>query len=380
MILKGQKLVDTLNSKCRNAKKRIWIASPFIGFIKDVKKIIGDVWMQPNIDFRILTDASHGFIKKDTFEEVKQLSCIRSLDSLHAKIYIIDDWCLITSANLTRTAFSKRYEIGSVVEEHDFADVESVYNEWWHKGTIVVSDKKVQSTSYRNYEEGVGFEEKWKLPKYTDSKANSYLLACKMYKEFAAIYEEVTGRYQDMVNKGFTRYQELDYFFNYLYHHHPGTPSKKYSKRSRKLSEKQMRANVRKYFNEMRKRMPYYDSNDNYRVKASKFIQKKLHVKNIDKISIEDVEQIVKYLHSVHDRNRNRFLNSNDIEVIKANWKDLLHTGNIDSGKINSVINNLKFWGPSSTKELIGWFYPNVYPIMNDNSNSGMRFFGYDVK
>lgn len=379
MILEGQELVYTLNSKCKSAKKRIWIASPFIGNIKDVKRIIGDVWMQPNIDFRVLTDISHGFIKKDTFETVRSLSCLRSLESLHAKIYIVDDWCLITSANLTRTAFSKRYEIGTVLEEYDFTNIESVYNEWWHKSTVVLSNKNVPSKPSRDYEDGIGFEDKWRLPKYTASKTNSYMLACKMYKEFATIYEAETGRNRDMVNDGFTIYQELDYFFNYLYHHHPGTPSKERSKTNRNLSEKQRRADVRKYFHAMCKRMPY-ESNDKYRVEASVFIQDKLHIKNIDKINIEDVKQIVECLHSVKDRNRKRFLNGNDIEEIKANWKYLLHTGNIDSGKINSVIKNLKFWGPSSTKELIGWFYPDIYPIMNDNSNSGMRLFGYDVK
>lgn len=383
MILEGQKLVDTLNSKCKSAKKRIWIASPFIGNIKDVKRIIGDVWMQPNIDFRILTDISHGFIKKDTFEALRSLSCLRSLESLHAKIYIVDDWCLITSANFTKTAFTKRYEIGTVIEESNFTNIESVYNEWWHKSTVVSSNKNVPSKPSRDYEDGVGFEDKWKLPKYTESKTNSYMLACKMYKEFASIYEEETGRNQDMVNEGFTIYQELDYFFNYLYHHHPGTPSKECSKTNRNLSEKQRRADVRKYFHAMCKRMPY-DSNDKYRVKNSIDIQNWLSVENIDKIDFEVVKNVVNCFHCYSRRHNNRqqFLNpkNNKIEIIKENWKNLLHSGDIDSGKINSVIKNLKFWGTSSTKELIGWFYPNVYPIMNDNSNSGMRFFGYDVK
>jgi len=41
---------------------------------------------------------------------------------------------------------------------------------------------------------------------------------------------------------------------------------------------------------------------------------------------------------------------------------------------------NLRFFGKSSIRELIGWFYPEEYPIVNTNSNSGMKFFGYNLK
>lgn len=375
MILEGQKLVDTLNSKCKGAKKRIWIASPFIGNLKDVKRIIGDVWMQPDIDFRILTDALHGFVKKDTFETVKSLSCIRSLDSIHAKIYIVDDWCLITSANLTRTAFSKRYEIGTVVEESDFENVESVYNEWWD--IAIPANRKVSSAQSKNYEEGAGLKEKWKLPKYTESKTNTYLLSCKMYKEFAAIYEEVTGRNQAMVNDGFTIYQEVDFFFNYLYHHHPDTPSNKL-KKCRIINDEKRRDEIRKYFKEME-----YDSKCNkYRVIKSKNIRKILSPQRIDDITLEDVDEVINSLHCYdsYKWNKKFFLEKNKIDEIKYTWRNLLHTDSISSDKIDKAVKELRYWGQASAKELIGWYYPRKYPIMNRNSDSGMRFFGYDIK
>ena len=71
MILQGQDLVNTLREHCDNAKKRIWIATPFIGSIKDVKRIIGGMWMRSTIDTRILSDVDAGFINKDTFDEFK---------------------------------------------------------------------------------------------------------------------------------------------------------------------------------------------------------------------------------------------------------------------------------------------------------------------
>ena len=43
MVLSEQQLVDILRDKCDNAQKRIWIASPYIGTLKDIYTIIGDV-------------------------------------------------------------------------------------------------------------------------------------------------------------------------------------------------------------------------------------------------------------------------------------------------------------------------------------------------
>lgn len=98
-LLTEQQQIDVIRNHCDHAKKRIWIASPYIGGLKDVYKIIGGKWLLPSIDCKILTDVDSGFIRKDTFEEfINNQIEIRSLDSLHAKIYIIDDWCLVTSA------------------------------------------------------------------------------------------------------------------------------------------------------------------------------------------------------------------------------------------------------------------------------------------
>ena len=108
IILSGQHLVNALREHCDQAKERIWIASPYIGNFKDVQKIIGGNWMRSHVDFRVLTDVESGFIRHDTYTQFKESpnTEIRSLLSLHAKIYLIDDWCLLTSANLTGMAFS----------------------------------------------------------------------------------------------------------------------------------------------------------------------------------------------------------------------------------------------------------------------------------
>lgn len=131
MILSGQKLVDTLRAHCDSAQKRIWIASPFIGHLNDIERILGLQWKNKELDRKVLTDVDSGFIIDETFSAFKSAGMmIKSLLSLHAKIYIVDDWCLITSANLTGTAFSKRYEVGEDIS--NISDVEKLFETWWY--------------------------------------------------------------------------------------------------------------------------------------------------------------------------------------------------------------------------------------------------------
>lgn len=166
-ILSGQELVDTLRQHCDNAKERIWIASPYIGNIKDVQKIIGNNWKESHMDFRVLTDIESGFIRPDTYQNFtcSPNTAIRSLLSLHAKIYLADDWCLLTSANLTGMAFSARYEIGQEIAENDVQSVTELFESWWEKADPIQS--YTQSISYSKIseiEDSPSYKKKYKLP------------------------------------------------------------------------------------------------------------------------------------------------------------------------------------------------------------------------
>ena len=97
----------------------------------------------------------------------------------------------------------------------------------------------------------------------------------------------------------------------------------------------------------------------------------------------DDVQKVIYCLHCLNSYpiNRTKFLNpqNNNIDDIKDCWQQLLHTGKIDSGKIKYVTDKLNNFGLSSIYELIGWYYPEEYPLMNGNSDCGMRFFGYKI-
>ena len=78
---------------------------------------------------------------------------------MHAKIYILDNTFFISSANLTNTAFAKRYEVGIKILGNNAKGIEKLFNSWWSKAVDVSSIKinKVVNTKKISKEERTGF-------------------------------------------------------------------------------------------------------------------------------------------------------------------------------------------------------------------------------
>ncbi len=379
MVLFEQAQIDTLREKCDHAVKRIWVASPFIGGLKDIQKIIGGKWMLPSVDCKILTDIDAGFIRNDAFEEFKKYQAeIRTLFSLHSKIYIVDDWCLVTSANLTGTAFLCRYEMGVTLNE--IKDVETTFLKWWDIAQPVYVLPKKKNKAMLDYQDGKQFPRKFKAPAYSSGQQDKYDAACEKYVDFANRYKSLTGRNPKMEKDGYTLLQEVDYLFNYLYRDHPNTPSRGINT-PRALTSARMDKEILRYFHDM---CSWYDEDpQEWRLERTKTIQTLLAPDKIDHLSWKDAESVVMCLHCLRSYpiNQKKFLNpkNNSLKDIRECWKTLLHTGPINKDKIDKVTSTLHNLGISSVQELIGWYYPEKYPLINNTSNIGMCFFGYDV-
>ena len=378
-ILSGQSLVDTLREHCDQATKRIWIASPYIGSFKDVQKIIGGNWMRSHIDFRVLTDVESGFIRHDTYTGfiASPHTEIRSLFNLHAKIYLIDDWCLLTSANLTGMAFSARHEVGQVVSGPE--QVVKLFDQWWKKAQAVSSVPKSLPKSLADREDLPKPKRLYKLPQYTSGASDQFLKKYDQFKEFASLYESVTGRNQQMVSNGFTLYEEVDYFFNFLYHRHPDKPSKEYTKEVRSLSRRRVKQEILRYFELMS--MSYESEEEQWRLDRRNRIRELLPFKAGRSPRKEKIEEVLDCLHCLHSYgwHKPKILDENDPRSIAMAWNRLIQAPSINSQLIEEVIGEIKHFGMSSACELIAWYYPEKYPMINRNSESGMRFFGYTI-
>ena len=172
MILYGDNLIKKIRNEFDNATKRIWIAVPFIGSWSAVKKIMGTKWLNNNnLNIKLITDIrNEGFIDSKTIKYFLQKAEVKTLTGLHAKIYIIDNSVFITSANLTRTAFSKRYEICEYFKITDEHDILKVFVEWWNISEKV--DSKWQPTKSNIAKQSDndagntnGLKHLWNLPK-----------------------------------------------------------------------------------------------------------------------------------------------------------------------------------------------------------------------
>ena len=388
-ILSEQSLINEIHSAFKSVKSRIWIAVPFIGNNEQVAKIMGTNWrFNTELDVKILTDIRNSaYICKETYELFKLKAEIKSLAGLHAKIYILDDSVFITSANLTGAAFTKRYEIGVLLDDNK--ETIDTFNKWWAIAKPINANWSPQSSGrsrndIESEESNVeNLTNKWKLPNLNtkSSDFNEYLLSLDYYKEFATIYETYGGR----LNPRIPLFQEIDSFFNFLFHDHEKKPSNKYlNQKARKLNESQRIQQFQKYYidyNQWFNENPDYDL---YRLKKINFAKKNLHKKKIDSIQPEDIRKIVDSLHCMTSMpiNRAKLLNplNNSLDAIRENWSNLLHGNNDLLERMQTCNLNLRHFGKSSIRELLSLYEPEKYPVINSNPLSGLRFFGYDIK
>jgi hypothetical protein len=387
MILYGDNLIQKIRNEFDKATKRIWTVVPFIGNWNAVKKIMGTKWItNDQIDIRLITDIKNeGFINSETIKQFLHKGEARTLDGLHAKIYIIDDVVFITSANLTETAFTKRYEICKFLSISSNDDIISVFNNWWKKSKKI--DKTWQprkKDKKRDAEEGStsGLKKLWNLPKETIKIKNfkDYQDNILLYNDFKSIYESSGKR----LLPSLTIYHEVDAFLNFLFHEHKDRPSHKYMKQSfRELRDSERISEVKKYKNEFQVWLQNNQDNETYRKNRITLVQNKLDKNKISGLSRNDLEDIVFALHTMnsHALNRHRFLNpqNNDLEDIKEAFQILLHGNQVIEERMEICDTKLNWFSKSSISELVSWFYPNDYPIMNGNSNCGLKFFGYDI-
>lgn len=168
LLFTESNLAETLRKKCDEAKDRIWVVSPFVGDTKDIDCILGTNWSNSKIDRKLLFDAVSGSMSKHSLSSfINSGIKIKSLHSIHAKMYIVDNWCLLTSANLTASAFSKRYEIGNTLESlDDLEGIVSAFNRWWDLAESVNIESNINEIKTNN-----NFKQIHELPSINTNEA-----------------------------------------------------------------------------------------------------------------------------------------------------------------------------------------------------------------
>jgi hypothetical protein len=393
-IESAEGLSRKLRSLADKVKQRLWVAVPYVGGWNAVKSVLGLRWRDSDdVGFRLITDTTnHGWLDRRTIEVMNSHGKIKHLLGLHAKVYIIDGHALVTSANLTDTAFARRREVGVFLSPNESKEVIRTFEEWWDNEASLPPHgwlKKLAKASHKPSHEEPGKEElkkRYSLPS-PPSDFEVVSPAFRDYKAFLTAYRDFADTYVGTGSRLFPKvplYIETDMFLNYLFHD-DGKPSKKYEKAKspRDMTKQQQRAEVRKQANRFRKWTEIEENRAKEQIskrkERSSEVTRLLAENRIGKIGWTEIGKITKILHCMK-RYRSRFLDAenNSLSAIRNEWRFLLHgAGDPIEARMTRCSQQLFGFGQSAVQELPGWYDPKKYPIRNGNSNAGLRFLGY---
>lgn len=390
-ILHGQNLVKELRKLSGNISTRLWIVTPYIGSPISVRRILGKEWFDsPSVSVKLLTDTSDiSCIDTETIQCFYDRGEVKTLTGLHAKIYIIDDNCLITSANLTNTAFSKRHEIGVLLSSTQTKSIIAIFNDWWKKSENVRPDKlnRIFSAIRNSKEETrVSLPPLFKLPEDPGPFVKNLAKRFLNYDRLVADYTDFAKKYSSVqrIWKNKPLYFEIDGLFNYLYHEAPGTLSKSFAqKKPRKLSQTEQINEIKKWAAHYKKwNTTERDGNEiEWRMNYSRTLKKSLSPQKVMRLTNDDLEKAFCCLNSLnaYPINRTKILNNNSVPEIREALNQLVNSNGQLAARMD-FCNNIKHLGTSSMNEILGFTSPDKYPLINKNSNCGLRFFGYQIR
>ena len=317
---------------------------------------------------------------------------IKHILGLHAKMYIIDDHALVTSANLTDTAFARRHEVGVFLSPNESKEVIKTFEEWWDNDATLPPEGWLKNLTKSSHKASHDEPGKGKLSKLYSLPSpppdlEFISLPFRDYKAFLTAYREFAETYIAVGKRLYPKaplYIETDMFLNYLFHD-DGEPSKKYEKKHspRNLTKKQQRAEITKQAKRFRQWTKIVENDAvaeiRKRTERSSEVARLLANNRIGSIGWSEAGKVAKILHCMK-RYRTRFLDPqhNRLSAVKEEWAFLLHRTDAPiEVRMTRCYQRLFGFGQSAVQELPGWYDPKKYPIRNANSNAGLRFLGY---
>jgi hypothetical protein len=396
--LHGAGIARKIRALSDSAMRSVSIVSPYIGRWPAVTTIFGgNWWLASPVNLRVITDISlPSNVNAGTLKMLMDRGPVRSLAGVHAKVYIFDEQAVVTSANLTETAFTKRHEIGVYLDHNEASEAIKRFEHWWGLCSPDLTEEgvvawKPAESPFSDEQEGLSLKTLWPLPSKPDDslfkepeqashkKFKSYQQFISSYKELAAGYSQVQRLWDDA-----PLFLEVDSFLNFLFHTAPGQPSFAFyeANEPRPLSPVERGFEIETHAAAY-KTWALTQQDERWRETFSSLIRGLLAKDRIDTLTIEEAKKVVDCLNCMNARQLNKFKflqpRNNDIGKIRSAWKELLFGGDSVEKRMQNCDASLHSFGPSSVQELLGWFFPEAFPIRNTNSDAGLRFFGFRV-
>lgn len=157
-IVKDTQLYHAVSDASRDSK-RCWIASPYLG--RDGHNVLDSSFLDAK-DRRLLIDVRSGNVDRLEAEYLRTWAGkgkLQTLRRLHAKIYIFDSACIVTSANLSLGAFERNREIGVVFTGKAMKPVINLFSALWKDARAVKPSDIANLPKKRISGDGTGKED-----------------------------------------------------------------------------------------------------------------------------------------------------------------------------------------------------------------------------
>jgi phosphatidylserine/phosphatidylglycerophosphate/cardiolipin synthase-like enzyme len=137
-FLTEKELYPEVKKRSKQTKNILWVCSPYLG--TNAHEIFSEeIAKNPPKDIRLLFRLEKRLVEKGMvnpneieYFQMHIKNCqIRTNSIFHSKIYIFDDSALVTSANLSKTAFEKSIEAGVILTGQQVEKVKRRFERLW---------------------------------------------------------------------------------------------------------------------------------------------------------------------------------------------------------------------------------------------------------
>ncbi len=152
-FLSCNELYETIQNKSQETKDIMWVCSPNLG--ADAHEVFSqEILKNKHADIRFvfkITDLSvkNGDVNPYEVQYIMEhfnSDNVKSYDNFNSSIYIFDNSALITSANLTKSAFESSLETGVLLDGTEVDEVKSFFNTLWENAKAIRELQKLKKT------------------------------------------------------------------------------------------------------------------------------------------------------------------------------------------------------------------------------------------
>jgi len=132
-----------LDELVKNARRQLFLISPYLQISKNLRSLLKEADRQPLIDIKVICRKDSNWSPDDiSFLQDLENAKIKSIEGLHAKIYLNESTAIITSMNLYLHSQQNNKEVGLIF---DAVQDKEMYDQIFKEVTRLIEDaEKIQ--------------------------------------------------------------------------------------------------------------------------------------------------------------------------------------------------------------------------------------------